>query len=233
MWVGLKELRHLKVRAIGREVGTVDDALLDLEQRQGAFLAVDARTRWPGTVMLVPFELVGWPDLERGFIPLELEEKRIRGAPSIRQDPPLAAELAARAAVAVGWQRMAWGGFVGTTSRGASPPEKQRGEPAGGLRSARELDSYRVKLRDGDFGRVRDLLFGDAWRLRGLVVDTGDWLLPERIIVAARSIESLPAAETVHLSLTRAEIARTPACQGFAPDRESIERRLRIAESLR
>jgi hypothetical protein len=236
MWVGLSELRELKVSAIGRELGTVEDAFFDPEERQGAYLAVDARGRWPGCVLLVPFELVAPPDFTRGVVPLELEERRIRSAPSIRQDPPLAPEMAERAAAVVVWQRMAWGGFVGTASGG--PRTGQHLEtpmrPSGaGLRSARALDSYRVKLRDGGLGRVRDLLFGDGWQLRGLVIETGDWLLAERVIVAAKSIESLSfASETVRLNLSRTEIGRAPAFRGLPPDREFIERRLRIAEAF-
>src|SRR6185503_18621334 len=131
--------------------------LFGARDQRGVYLVVDARTWWPGRVVLVPFELVGAPDLTAGTLPLHLEG--------------------------------------------------DRSEPL--LHSARELAGYRVRAEDGELGRVRDLLFGDEWRVRALVVETGDWLFPERVAVPVRAIAELSSTEqVVRLNLTRAEVRR-------------------------
>jgi len=229
MWIGFDELKGLAAFAVGRAVGTVDDALFDARDMRGVFLVVDTRPWWAGRVVLVPFDLVGAPDLGTGRIPLYLEEDRIQRAPSIRQAPPLSREMIARAATDVGWRRMSWGGFVGTTTGPFNDnPAKDHADTA--LHSAREIGGYRVKAEDGELGRVRDLLFGEGWRVGGLVVETGDWLFPERVAVPARSIAELSWSEqTVQLSLTRAEIRRGPVFRGSEAECEALERRFGIS----
>lgn len=234
MWIGFEDLKGLKVSAIAHEVGTVDDALFDAREQRGVYLAVDTRPWWAGRVVLVPFELVGKPDLAAARIPLALEEDRIRKAPSIRQAPPLSGGMVARAATDVGWRRMSWGGFVGTASgepfAGAPSPAAGEDQPEHGLLSARQIGGYRVKAEDGELGRVRDILFCDGWRVRALVIETGDWLFPERVAVPARAIADLSwTDQTVRLGLTRAEIRDGPAFRGTAAEREALERRFGVA----
>jgi hypothetical protein len=213
-------------------VGTVDDALLDLEQRQGAFLAVDARTRWPGPSCWSRSSSSAGRT-RAGFIPLELEEKRIGARPRSARIRRSRAELAARAAVAVGWQRMAWeDSWARRRAARALREAKRRAPPAGcaarasstptGSSCATEISGACATCSSATRGGCA------AWwstRATGSCPSASSW--------PPKSIESQPSDETVHLSLTRAEIARAPACQGLAPDRESIERRLRIAEALR
>jgi uncharacterized protein YrrD len=233
MWIGFEELRGLKVSAAGNEVGVADDALFDARDQRGVYLVVDVRTWWAGRVVLVPFELVKAPDQAGGTVLLNLEGERIRKAPSIRQAPPLARDMAARAATGVGWRRTSWGGFIGTTSgeQPAPEPERPEGEESESvLHSALELGGYRVSAEDGQLGRVRDLLFGDDWRVRALVVETGDWLFPERVAVPARAIAELSSTEqVVRLNLTRAEVRRSPALHGSAQERAALERRFGVA----
>jgi len=52
------------------------------------------------------------------------------------------------------------------------------------LRSVKELIGYRIEARDGELGRVEDLLFDDqSWSIRYLVAATGPWLFGRRTLV--------------------------------------------------
>ena len=54
------------------------------------------------------------------------------------------------------------------------------------LQSMKELLGYHIQAPDGEIGHVSDFLLEDgAWRIRYLIVNTGNWLSGKKILLAA------------------------------------------------
>lgn len=57
------------------------------------------------------------------------------------------------------------------------------------LWNASKVKGYAIAARDGNIGKVSDLLFDDAsWLIRWLVVDTGDWLTRRRVLLPTSTL---------------------------------------------
>jgi PRC-barrel domain len=53
------------------------------------------------------------------------------------------------------------------------------------LRSVKEILGYTIRATDGEIGQAHDLYFDDqAWTVRYLVVDTGNWLSGRRVLLS-------------------------------------------------
>jgi hypothetical protein len=95
-------------------------------------------------------------------------------------------------------------------------------EPAGPndphLRSSAVVTGYHIEAVDGDIGHVEDFLVDDAsWAIRFMVVDTANWWAGEKVLVAPAWIDRVDWDHSkVHVTLTRAQIERSP---GYDPDR--------------
>ncbi|TNF91779.1 MAG: PRC-barrel domain containing protein [Gammaproteobacteria bacterium] len=98
----------------------------------------------------------------------------------------------------------------------------------GKLRSAVEVMDYMVESKDGDAGRVEDLIVDDlSWVIRYLVVDTGHWLPGKKVLVNPEWIESVTwADQKVHVDLDQQEIEKCPDYDADAPVNREYEVRL-------
>lgn len=58
------------------------------------------------------------------------------------------------------------------------------------LRELKQMEKFKIGATDGDIGSVKDFYFDDdAWVIRYVVVETGDWLLSRKVLVFAHAIE--------------------------------------------
>ncbi len=87
------------------------------------------------------------------------------------------------------------------------------------LRSTRHIRGYDIVAKDDEIGDVHDFLFDDhSWKLRYLVIDTGNWLPGRRVVVSPESIESIDGVdEKVAVKLTKDEIRNSPGIANDAP----------------
>ena len=71
------------------------------------------------------------------------------------------------------------------------------------FRNTNELQDYAIHATDGMVGHVRDFYFDDqAWVIRYLVVEAGNWLTGRKVLVSPMLFE-VPAWTTRELSVTR------------------------------
>jgi uncharacterized protein YrrD len=80
------------------------------------------------------------------------------------------------------------------------------------LRTLRPMIGYTLAARDGDLGKINDVLFDDAsWNVRYFVVDTGGWLAGRRVLISPHVV-GRPDAETKHLpvNLTKDQVQHSP-----------------------
>lgn len=80
------------------------------------------------------------------------------------------------------------------------------------LRVGTSLIGYDIKATDGSIGTVSDFLFDDTtWKLRWMVVDTGNWLPGRLVLVHPSAIgRTDDGLETVSVHLTRKQIEASP-----------------------
>ncbi len=80
------------------------------------------------------------------------------------------------------------------------------------LRSLREMQGFKIHASDGDLGRVDDFYFDDeAWGVRYLVVETGNWLTGRRVLISPISVSRTDwPARQIHVSLTREQVHNSP-----------------------
>ena len=82
---------------------------------------------------------------------------------------------------------------------------------------------YHIHASDGDIGHVDGLLVDDeTWAIRYIVVDTSNWWLGHKVLVAPQWIEAVNWAEsTVSIKMTRQDIKDAPTYNPEVP----LERR--------
>lgn len=96
------------------------------------------------------------------------------------------------------------------------------------LRTAKTLNGYALRARDGDIGHVKDLYFDDLlWNLRYFVVDTGGWLTGRRVLVAPESVSGtlFTNDKLIPVDLTREQVKGSPDIDTEQP----VERQRELA----
>ena len=57
------------------------------------------------------------------------------------------------------------------------------------LRNVKDLQGYAIRATDGVIGKVEDMYFDDeAWAIRYLVVDAGNWLSGRKVLISPVAI---------------------------------------------
>jgi hypothetical protein len=81
------------------------------------------------------------------------------------------------------------------------------------LRSCQAVNGYHIHATDGEIGHVAGYLIDDeTWAIRYLIVDTSNWWLGHRVLIAPEWIGGVHwKNETVSVSLTREAIKNAPA----------------------
>jgi uncharacterized protein YrrD len=93
------------------------------------------------------------------------------------------------------------------------------------LMAGSALKGYAIQSKDGDIGKVVDVLFDDqTWRVRWLVVDAGSWLTGRKVLIHPSAVQHadyerrvLPAA------LTKAQVKDSPAFNQDRPVSRQME----------
>lgn len=80
------------------------------------------------------------------------------------------------------------------------------------LRSMKDLEDYAIRATDGVVGHVKDFYFDDeAWVIRYLIVDTGNWLSSRKVLISPVAIGHLNWAEReLPVSITKEQVMNSP-----------------------
>lgn len=90
---------------------------------------------------------------------------------------------------------------------------------------------YAVEASDGRIGTVKDFLFNDlAFKVRRLVVDTGNWLPGRKVLIHPSAIVQTPQVrepdyeeEQLAVRLTMAQVKASPSILDDAPVSLQVE----------
>lgn len=95
------------------------------------------------------------------------------------------------------------------------------------LWSFENIRGYSIQARDGNLGRVDDLLFDDvSWTMRYLVADTA-WLFGRKVLLSA-AVAGIPQADdtVVPVMLTKQQVEDSPSVDADAPVSRQEEKAL-------
>jgi len=87
------------------------------------------------------------------------------------------------------------------------------------LRSIKELYNYKLEAEDGLIGRCKDFLFDDeAWTIRYMVADTGNWLVGRKVLISPISLKDPDwSSRLFPVRLDKKQIEEAPDLDEHAP----------------
>ena len=87
------------------------------------------------------------------------------------------------------------------------------------LRNIQDLEGYAIRATDGDVGLAKDFYFDDqAWVIRYLVVETGDWLASRKVLISPIAIgRPDDVAEALPVQITRQQVESSPDIDTHTP----------------
>lgn len=235
LW-NLDTLRGYSVRATDDTLGRVRDVLFDDQTFQVRYVTVDTGPWLFGrTVLLVP-SVIGQPDAERRELAVRLSREQVKNSPPIEAGKPVERRLEEELHAHYGWDPYwAGAGALGVPAIGPELLAAELNVPRGAtlapgdphLRSGRAIEGYGVAAADGDLGSVDSFLIDlKAWRVRYLVVDTGNWLPGRKVLVALGWVRDFDWSNChVAVALPRERIAQSPEYDAAYPVDEAAERR--------
>jgi hypothetical protein len=94
------------------------------------------------------------------------------------------------------------------------------------LRRTKELKGCRLGARDGELGHLKDFYFDDqAWTLRYLVADTGNWLPHRKVLISPFAVTGLHDTphKVLEVNLTRKQIEESPSIEAHKPVSRQFE----------
>ena len=219
----LKDLERYGVTASDGAIGSVVDFLLDDERWTVRYLVVDAGNWLGGQQVLISpisFRQAEWST--RRFH-LALTKAKIKNAPNVDIALPVSRQLERDYHSYYGYPYYwgfagNWGGgsYPGLLAIGTSDEQsaEHAEEPAGDvhLRSAREVRGYHIQGRDDTIGHVQDFIVDDeTWAVRYLVIDTSNWWLGKKVLVAPHWASRVSWVESkVYVDLSREVIKHSP-----------------------
>jgi len=234
----LKDLERYTVNATDGDIGRVANFLLDDERWIVRYLVVETGGFFSGCRVLISpisFREVDWST--RRFH-LALTRDKIKNSPSVDVDKPVSRQ---QELDYFGYYEypLYWG-YPGQWGMGAYPrllaahrwsqaPAEQP-EKSGDvhLRSAREIRGYHIEGIAAAIGHLDDFIIDDeTWEVRYLVIDTRNWWLDKKVLVAPHWTNRISWAERkVFVDLSRQAIKNSPEWNPAAPVNREYEARL-------
>ncbi len=86
-------------------------------------------------------------------------------------------------------------------------------------RKLAQLSRHQLHARDGEIGRLKEILFDDRyWSLRYFVVHTGNWLLGKDVLIVPSMVSSINEDDLcLNVELTREQIENSPEVDTSLP----------------
>ena len=192
----INEIRHYVIKAKDGEIGRCQDFLFDDRHWTIRYMVADTRKWLPGRRVLVSPISLQSPDWQGKRFPVELTREQVKASPPLETDEPVSRQYEGRYFDYHNWPYYwigpyVWGTYpeprklyVKRRLRRGRESELQHHDSH--LRSIKEVGGYHIQAAGGEIGHVDDFLADDqTWTIRYLVVDTGNWLLGRKVLIAS------------------------------------------------
>ena len=93
------------------------------------------------------------------------------------------------------------------------------------LRNIKGLTGQPIQATDGELGKVCEFYFGDrTWRIRYLVVETGNWLSGRKVLISPHWIKKVVwETSEIFVDLSREAVSKSPEFDPAQPVSEDYE----------
>jgi len=218
----LKDLERYKVGATDGDIGNVVDFFLDDKYWVIRYLVVETgRFLNQRHVLISPISFRQVDSPTKRFH-LALTRDKIKNSPSIDVDKPVSRQHESEYYGYYGypyywgsswfWGASAYPGFQAEYEW--NQPQAEVPDPSSDchLRSANEVRGYHIQGNDEAIGHVEDFIVDDeTWAIRYLVVDTSNWWLGKRVLIAPHWATTVSwEQKNVCVGLNRERIKNSP-----------------------
>jgi len=239
----VKDLQNFAIGATDGQIGHVKDFYFDDHAWVIRYLEVEAGS-WLSSrkVLISPISVRHSNWLERTF-QLSISKEQVKNSPDIDTDMPVSRQNEEQYMGYFGYPYY-WGGagvwgdglypyamVPGYAGFGVDRVEREREVEAclraerarhrnddPHLRSCKVVTGYHLQASDGEIGHVAGYLIDDeTWAVRYIVVDTSNWWVGHKVLIAPEWITGVNwASETVSIDLSRESVKDAPA---YDPDK--------------
>jgi uncharacterized protein YrrD len=242
----LHDLESCTIGATDGPIGRVVDFYFDDAAWVVRYLVVDTGTWLNSRKVLISPLSVRQADFAAHILPVGISRAQVENSPDIDTDKPVSRQHEEAYLGYYGFPSY-WSGEglaedgLYPSAMGAENPkpvtfgtdadERQREQEAykevererhregnPNLRSCKAITGYRIHASDGEIGHVEGLLFDETtWAIRHFIVNTSNWWLGHKVLVAPQSITGVNWADAgVTVDLDRESIKRAPPYEAAA-----------------
>lgn len=233
-----KELENFAIGATDGNIGHVKDFYFDDEAWVIRYLVVDTGTWLSSRKVLISPVALGHPNWTENILPVAITREQVKHSPDIDTEKPVSRQHEKQLLGYYGYPDY-WGGpglweggiypnmtlpgyagFISTPGAVQSeaesvPPQTEAARPEHDdphLRSCKVVMGYHIQATDGEIGHVHSLLVDEAtWAIRYIIVDTSDWWLGHKVLIAPQWIQTVSWSDsTVAVNLTRQAVKDAP-----------------------
>jgi sporulation protein YlmC with PRC-barrel domain len=225
------------IRATDGEIGKVADFYFDDENWAIRYLVVNTGDWLGDRLVLVSPIAIGGMDWEGKRLDVRLTKSQVEKSPNIDTRKTVSRQHETEYLSHYGYPSYwdgpyLWGRAQQPSSlflnaveaTAASPSESSESH----LRGTHEVGGYHIEGTDGQIGHVQDFIVDDeTWAIRYLVVNTSNWWLGRKVLVAPAWIERVSWPDSkVHVSMSLSTIKNSPEYDDSMPIPREYEQRL-------
>lgn len=233
----MKDLENYAISATDGDIGHLKDFYFDDDAWVVRYFVVDAGSWLSSRMVLISPIAVHQPNWVDRKLPVSITQAQVKNSPDIDTDKPVSRQHEALYLGYYGYP-VYWGGagmwgeglypyalVPGYAGYGGDRVEREREEAAflraerarhrnddPHLRSCNAVVGYHLQATDGEIGHVAGFLVDDdTWAIRYLIVDTSNWWLGHKVLVAPEWITGVHwSDQTVSVDLSRESIKEAP-----------------------
>lgn len=233
MLLTFSSIKNFSLAATDGEIGRIKELYFNDHGWRVRYLVVDTGGWLSGRRVLIAPRLLGMVDGLAAHIGVNLTRAQVEQSPPIDADKPLSRQYEEAWHTHYNlpgyWltpEAVAFGAMPSDAAIGA-PVEREWQTDDPHLRSTGEVFGYAVHARDGEVGKLDDLVLDDdEWRIRYLSIEQSFWS-GRRVVLAPEWIEELSLEEQrVMVSVDCETIKKAPEWLGAEPMNREFEERL-------
>lgn len=228
MLFSFNDLRDFAIEASDGRKGHVIDLYFDDESWQIRYAVAESGFLFTKQESLLNSSVLEEPSMDKRTISVSLTKEQLEEAESPDAHPPVSEQrqretrlsqmefwppimVVAPGAVytpTVAESQLRTGGLVSEPQPEAD--RRQIGDPH--LRSLDELSGYAIEAKDGDMGSIADVLLDpDGWKIRYIVVDTGNWLPGRQVAIRPDWVSQISwDGQSVVVNVSKEQISEAP-----------------------
>jgi uncharacterized protein YrrD len=233
--------------AVDGEIGEIKEFYFDDETWTIRYMIADTGHWLSGRKVLISPEALLSKNWDAEVLPVNLTKEKIANSPDIDTEKPVSRQEEIKLYQYYpwtnywGWDNGQWLGGMGTTgmmmsNRGpfeqaihnsnVAEETAEMGDPH--LRSTEKVKGYKIKALDGEVGEIEDFIIDDgAWKIKFLVVDTGNWFSGKKVLLSPDWIKEIDwANSSIVVKASINDIKSSPEYDHGKPLSEAYETEL-------